>query len=103
MATTRQERIEKLKEQQEKLSRRLKAEQSAASKDKRKLEAREKIQLGGLFFIAGLNGNDKGSLLGALLEMSKTIKDNPQKIKEWKAKGDALLAGREAERKAAKK
>ena len=102
MATSRQERIEKLKEQQEKLLRRLRAEQAADNKEKRRQETREKIQLGGLFTIAGLTGNDRGVLLGALLEIAEMVKDQ-EKMKAWKIKGDALLAEREAQRKATNK
>jgi len=55
-----------------------------------------------LFTIAGLTGNDRGVLLGALLDIAEMVKDQ-EKAKAWKIKGDTVLAEREAQRKAANK
>ncbi|MGQ0600553.1 MAG: conjugal transfer protein TraD [Anaerolineales bacterium] len=47
------------------------------------------IQLGALIDLAGMDGWDKGLLLGALLDVRATDKDRHA---SWKAAGDALLA-----------
>lgn len=69
--------------------------------EKRKAENRRKFELGGLVQLAGLTDADKGALLGGLLGLAKAMQD-PEKAAEWKRRGDALLAEREADRKVAK-
>ena len=43
----------------------------------RKLDTREKIQLGGLIVKVGLRDEDKDALLGGLVELAKTLQ-NPE-------------------------
>ena len=54
----------------------------------RKVDAREKIQLGGLVVKAGLRTADKAVLLGALLELA-ALDPASERYKKLKARGDA--------------
>lgn len=42
----------------------------------RKLDTREKIQLGGLIVKAGLRNEDKDALLGGLVELAETLQNS---------------------------
>ena len=44
----------------------------------RKLDTREKIQLGGLIVKAGLRDEDKDVLLGGLIELAKILKNDTE-------------------------
>jgi len=68
----------------------------------RKARNRVLFQVGGLVELAGLLDCDKGALLGGLLTVAQTLEHGPEssRFQEWKQSGDALLAKREAERKA---
>jgi hypothetical protein len=67
----------------------------------RKARTHALIQAGGLVEIAGLMELDKGTLLGALVAISKDASNpaNEHVMNEWKTSGDAILAEREAARK----
>lgn len=109
----------------EKISRLQAAERAAKEAEKKARAAREKLQalrkeqdrkartearkarnlalfqVGGLVEIAGLLEMDKGALLGALLTIAEPLQqdaESPQ-FQQWKQRGDALLAEREAARK----
>ncbi len=75
------------------------AEKRAQAEAERKARAKRLIELGALFDLAGLDGQDRGALLGALLGVAKTLGDAPR-WEQWKSSGDALLAEREAKNKA---
>ena len=68
----------------------------------RKARNRVLFQVGGLVELAGPLECDKGALLGGLLTVAQTLENGPEssRFQEWKQSGDALLAKREAERKA---
>ena len=66
----------------------LNAEKAAA----RKARTHRLIELGALFELAGLDQEDRGALLGALLGMAKV--EERERWKQWKTAGDALLAER---------
>lgn len=69
----------------------------------RKTEDKKKYTVGGLVKLAELLDQDKGTLLGAFLEIRDTLKEpkeHSKKIAQWKSHGDALLAKREKAKKA---
>jgi len=70
----------------------------------RKARTKALIEAGGLVEISDLLDLDKGTLLGALLEIKKTRHDPTKatELESWKSTGDAVLAAREAARKKAK-
>lgn len=57
----------------------------------RKHDTHQKIQLGGLVVKAGLREADKAVILGALIELSKQIKDASPKVSEYKLAGDSAF------------
>lgn len=64
----------------------------------RKARTRQLIEAGGLVEIAALLTTDKGTLLGALMEVRKNL-ENPEKATAWKCSGDAELDSRAAQKK----
>lgn len=70
--------------------------------EENKARSHRLIQLGGLIELAGLGGQDRGALLGALLGISKMNADHPRWA-EWKRDGDTLLEQRAEETKKARK
>jgi hypothetical protein len=70
------------------------AEKRAAKDEERKARNHRLILQGVLIDLAGLEHRSRGELLGLLLAASNT--DDPQRWATWKAKGDALLAEKEA-------
>ena len=52
----------------------------------RKLDTREKIQLGGLIVKVGLRDEDKNALLGGLIELAEAL-ENPKERLRLKAIG----------------
>lgn len=60
----------------------------------RKQDAHEKIKLGGLVVKAGMRDTNSAILLGALLEIAKTIEqgDDKKRLKTWQVAGEAALA-----------
>ena len=79
------------------LERRLIVEEN---RKKRKAREREIFAYGGLCEIAGLVGTDKGAVLGVLLWAAKKFQEGPEALNGFKTRGDAVLAEREAARKA---
>lgn len=70
------------------------------NRKKRKAREREIFAYGGLCEIAGLIGTDKGAVLGVLLWAAKKFQEDPEALQGFKTRGDAVLAEREAARKA---
>ena len=68
------------------------------AKQSRQEDARQKIQLGGLVALAGLRSEDRGVVLGALLDAAERIhgENGAQASARWKAMGDAKLADQAA-------
>lgn len=93
------ERLEKLLAEKEDLKKKIRELKAKISKKERKKRTRQLIQIGGLAEIAELTNTDRGIILGGLLEISETIKSNPEKAAAWKNKGDKVLKEREAARK----
>lgn len=90
---TAEERLARKAERLNKLAQEVKREQRLVNEKKRKERTRKLIELGGLFEIARLTEEDRGVLMGALLEIQEQIND-PQKSLLWKKKGDATLMER---------
>ena len=72
----------------------LNAEKRAIKEEQRRARNHRLILQGVLIDLAGLEHRSRGELLGLLLSASTT--DDPQRWASWKAKGDALLAEKEA-------
>ena len=70
------------------------------NRKKRKTREREIFAYGGLCEIAGLAGTDKGAVLGVLLWAAKKFREEPEALQSFKTRGDAVLAERQAARKA---
>ncbi len=68
----------------------------------RKERNRALIQTGILVEIAGLMPLDRGTLLGGLLALAKSVEGNAnaEKARQWKQAGDAEIARRETGKKA---
>ena len=79
------------------LQRRLIVEEN---RKKRKTREREIFAYGSLCEIAGLAGTDKGAVLGVLLWAAKKFREEPEALQGFKTRGDAVLAERQAARKA---
>jgi len=70
------------------------------NRKKRKTREREIFAYGGLCEIANLIGADKGAVLGVLLWAAKKFQAEPEALLSFKTRGDAVLAERQAARKA---
>ena len=70
------------------------------NRKKRKTREREIFAYGGLCEIAGLIGTDRGAVLGVLLWAAKKFREEPEALQGFKTRGDAVLAERQAARKA---
>jgi len=59
----------------------------------RKVETRQKIELGGLAFKAGLRDADKSLILGCLMELQEQLQNSPnsERLKQLKRTGSAAL------------
>ena len=88
-------RAEKAKEQAKKATKEAAELLGARKEAERKARAHRLIEQGVLIDLAGLEGWSRGEILGGLLAMA-TAKDNREHRAEWKRRGDALLAEREA-------
>lgn len=60
----------------------------------RKQDAHEKIKMGGLVVKAGMRNTDPSILLGALLEVAKTIElgEDKKRLKAWRVAGQMALS-----------
>ena len=67
----------------------------------RRQETRRKIELGGLVLLSGLVGADLSTaeLVGALVQQSNRLGQEPALRDLWKSLGDARLTEREHERR----
>ena len=80
--------------------RKLRAEQDRMAKiQARKERNRSLIQTGILAEMAGLLPLDRGTLLGGLLALARTIEHDAEKARQWKQAGDAELSRQEATKK----
>ena len=64
----------------------------------RKLDARKKIKLGGLFVKAGLDSfypHDPATLYGMLLYCKKAMEIKPELVGKWRALGFELIESKE--------
>lgn len=64
------------------------------SSEERKLDARKKIMLGGLFVKAGLDNfhpYDPATLYGMLLDAKARMRENPALKDKWKEMGKELM------------
>lgn len=67
----------------------------------RKLDARKKIMLGGLFVKAGLDHfypSDPATLYGMLLYCKKAMEIKPELLTKWKTLGFELIDSKETKR-----
>lgn len=103
-------RLEKLAEQKAAIEAKLKAEKERIQKQERrartaenaklrKADTRKKIEFGGLAKIAGLLDTDKGLMLGLLLHIKTQMEEKPEKLEQYKLRGDSILKQREDVRK----
>lgn len=69
---------------------------SSAKDDERRARTHRLVEQGILFDLVGLNTRSRGEMLGALIAAVASAKANPEHWPNWKAKGDALLAEKEA-------
>ena len=92
------DKISKLEQQIAKKKAELIREKGKLSQKARKERTRKLIQIGGLAEVAGLSDADAGFILGHMLR-AKDIDEGSGEYRSLKAKGDALLKEREAERK----
>lgn len=64
----------------------------------RKLDTREKIQLGGLVVKAGLRDLDKATILGALLDLSDFVNSgNHEALNRFKKMGEVAFKEKDAQ------
>ncbi len=76
--------------------RKLRAEQDRMSRiSARKEHNRALIQAGILAEIAGVLRLDRGTLLGGLIYLAKSVDGKSKKARQWKQSGDAEIARRE--------
>ena len=92
------DKIAKLEQQIAKKKAELIREKGKLSQKARKDRTRKLIQIGGLADVAGLSDSEPGFILGVLLR-AKDIASDSGEYRMLRAKGDALLKEREAERK----
>jgi len=73
---------------------RIKLKLSTMTTQHRKADAHSKISLGGLIVKAGMRDTDPALLLGALMEVAKSIEqgDDKEKLKAWRVAGKMALA-----------
>jgi len=91
-----QQRLARLLEQKKALEAKISREQGMLRERERKARTRRLIEYGGLVAIAGLDEEDKGTVLGLLLEGARRLKVDTKTRQRWKVLGDRELAGRAA-------
>lgn len=68
---------------------------NGAKEDERRVRNHRLIEQGVLFDLVGLETRSRGEMLGALIAAVASAKSNPEHWANWKAKGDAMLAGKD--------
>lgn len=91
-----QQRLARLLEQKKALEAKISREQGLLRERERKARTRRLIEYGGLVAIAGLDEEDKGTVLGLLLEGARRLKVDTKTRQRWKQLGDKELAVRAA-------
>ena len=91
-----QQRLARLLEQKKALEAKISREQGLLRERERKARTRRLIEYGGLVAIAGLDEEDKGTVLGLLLEGARRLPVDAKARQRWKQLGDHELAARAA-------
>jgi Conjugal transfer protein TraD len=91
-----QQRLVRLLEQKKALEAKISREQGMLRERERKARTRRLIEYGGLVAIAGLDEEDKGTVLGLLLEGARRLPVDAKTSRRWKDLGDKELAARAA-------
>src|SRR5712692_6055096 len=91
-----QQRLARLLEQKKALEAKISREQGLLRERERKARTRRLIEYGGLVAIAGLDEEDKGTVLGLLLEGARRLPVDAKTCQRWKVLGDRELAARAA-------
>ena len=89
-----QQRLARLLEQKKALEAKISREQGLLRERERKARTRRLIEYGGLVAIAELDEEDKGTVLGLLLEGARRLKVDAKARQRWKELGDRELAAR---------
>ena len=89
-----QQRLARLLEQKKALEAKISREQGLLRERERKARTRRLIEYGGLVAIAELDEEDKGTVLGLLLEGARRLQVDAKARQRWKALGDRELATR---------
>jgi len=89
-----QQRLVRLLEQKKALEAKISREQGMLRERERKARTRRLIEYGGLVAIAGLDEEDKGTVLGLLLEGARRLKVDAKTRQRWKQLGDRELSAR---------
>src|SRR5216683_7623251 len=91
-----EQRLARLLEQKKALEAKISREQGKRRERQRKARTRRLIEYGGLVAIAGLDEEDKGTVLGVLLEGARRLPVDAKARQRWKVLGDRELAARAA-------
>ena len=91
-----QQRLARLLEQKKALEAKISREQGLLRERERKARTRRLIEYGGQVAIAGLDEEDKGTVLGLLLEGARRLPVDAKARQRWKELGDGELAARAA-------
>jgi hypothetical protein len=89
-----QQRLARLLEQKKALEAKISREQGLLRERERKARTRRLIEYGGLVAIAGLDEEDKRTVLGLLLEGARRLQVDAKARQRWKELGDQELAAR---------
>ena len=89
-----EQRLARLLEQKKALEAKISREQGKRRERQRKARTRRLIEYGGLVAIAGLDEEDKGTVLGLLLEGARRLPVDGKARQRWKELGDKELAAR---------
>ena len=92
-----QQRLTRLLEQKKALEAKISREQGLLREWERKARTRRLIEYGGLVAMAELDQEDKGTVLGLLLEGARRLKADIKARQRWQALGDQELAARAAQ------
>ncbi len=92
-----QQRLNRLLEQKKALEAKISREQGLLRERERKARTRRLIEYGGLVAIAGLDQEDKGAVLGMLLEGARRLRVDGKAVQRWKVLGEQELATRAAQ------